>query len=436
MKRLFLSLVVVVFCFSSVCTNLLAQNVVKYKYQLLKAKSKFSDEDYNGALVILKQMDIAKANDVAINFMLGECYFETHSFDKAIEHFELSKQINGNYNKLLYLELGQCYQAQGELDKAVKEYEVYNSRLLTKKEKKDSTGYKFITQINFAKSMINQPLNITIKNLGLTVNSLYTDAAPCISADGSTLIFTSRRPDNKGAGQDANTGSYFDDIYMSKWDASKQAWSEAVPVEELNTEGYDASLSFSPDGNTLYTYRNVPKETKSGDIYFAKKKDDKWSTARPLGSPINSSFFESSACLSPDGNTLYFISERKKGFGNGDIWKSTKISATEWGEPVNLGPIINTAEDEIGVFISPDGNTLYFSSKGHNSIGGYDIFKSTLENGKWTKPVNVGYPINTLKDDIHFVVRTDNKKAYLSSRRDDGNGEYDIYEIDLSNIKF
>ncbi|MEI7595384.1 MAG: carboxypeptidase regulatory-like domain-containing protein [Bacteroidota bacterium] len=434
MRKSIQSLVIIAFCIFGVNTNTFAQGKgIGYKYQLLKAKSKFSDEDFNGAIRMLRQMATKYQNDAKINFLLGECLYETKSFDKAIEHFEISKQANPNYNRRLFIELGECFQAMGNLDKALKEYETYNSKLITEKDKKDSSAYKLIEQINFAKTMMSKPLNVNIKNLGLNVNSIYTDAAPCISADGKTLIFTSRRPDTKGGGLDPNTGNYFDDIYMSKWDDTKQNWTEATPVEELNTEGFDASLSLSTDGNILYTYRNVPKETQSGDIYFSKKKDDKWSAPKPMPSPINSSFFESSACLSPDGNTLYFISERKKGLGNGDIWKSTKISSTEWGPAVNLGPMINTPEDEIGIFIHPDGKTLYFSSKGHNSMGGYDIFKSKFENGQWSTPTNLGYPINTIKDEIHFVIRADNKKAFVSAKKDDGLGEYDIYEIDLSN---
>ena len=436
MKKSTLSIIIIALFILGLNPNSFAQNKgIKYKYQLLKAKSKFSDEDFNGAMRLLRVMAEKYQNDAGVNFLLAECFYETHSYENAIEHYEISKQTNPNYNKLLYLELGQCYQAMGNLDKALKEYETYNQKLITDKEKKDSSGYKQIEQINFAKLMMSKPLNVNITNLGLSVNSIYTDAAPCISADGKTLIFTSRRPDNKGGGIDPNTGNYFDDIYISKWDDSKQSWSEAVPVDELNTEGFDASLSLSTDGNTLFIYRNIPKETKSGDIYFSKKKDEKWSAPKAFESPINSSFFESSACLSPDGNTLYFISERKKGLGNGDIWKTTKISSTEWGEPVNLGPTINTPEDEIGIFIHPDGQTLYFSSKGHNSMGGYDIFKCKFENGNWSKPENIGYPINTTKDEIHFVIRADNKKAYVSAKKENGNGEYDIYEIDLSNCK-
>ena len=330
------------------------------------------------------------------------------------------------------MDLGITYQAQGELDKAIKEFETYNSRLFTKREKKDSSGYKYIKQINFAKEMMNKPIPVSVTNAGNNINSNFTDAAPCISPDGKTLLFTSRRPDTKGGGIDLTSGNYYDDIYQSTWDEAKKQWSEATPVDELNSTEFDACLSLSADGNTLLLYKNVEKLTKSGDIFISTKKEGKWSSPKRLPEPINSSFFESSACFSPDGKTLYFVSERKNGYGNADIWKSTKINETTWSEPENLGPTVNTPEDEISVFAHPDGKTLFFSSKGHNSMGGYDIFKTVFENGKWSKPINLGYPINTIKDEIHFTVLAGNKTAFMAARRDDGLGDYDIYSIDLS----
>ncbi|HVA97307.1 MAG TPA: flagellar motor protein MotB, partial [Bacteroidia bacterium] len=139
------------------------------------------------------------------------------------------------------------------------------------------------------------------------------------------------------------------------------------------------------------------------------------------------------ACLSPDGKELYFVSERPGGYGRGDIYVSKRISSHEWGKPVNLGPTINTAEDEGGVFMAPDGKTLFFSSEGHNSMGSYDIFKSVLVNGKWTTPVNLGYPINTIYNDVSFVIASDGKTGYFASDRKGGLGGKDLYQVDLSN---
>jgi Tol biopolymer transport system component len=275
---------------------------------------------------------------------------------------------------------------------------------------------------------------VKIKNLGPNVNSEYDDGAPQITADGKTLYFTSRRPDTKGGGVDPNTGLYYDDIYSSTWNDETNSWNLATNVDELNTPGQDAVLGISPDGNTIFVYRNVPKVTGSGDIYISTKKaDGKWQIPKALPKPINTSFFEGSCSLSPDGNYLYFVSERNGGYGNGDIWKSKRIGKNAWGKPVNLGPPINTIGDEMSVFMYPDGKTLFFSSNGHNTMGGYDIFMSQMrKDSTWTDPINLGYPINTTKDEKTFTMTADGKKAYITSNKDNGLGGYDIYEVDMS----
>jgi hypothetical protein len=254
------------------------------------------------------------------------------------------------------------------------------------------------------------------------------------------MIFTSRRPETKGGGIDVEADKkYFEDIYLTTWNEEKKNWEEAEPIKgNLNTEGHDACLSLSPDGNTIFIYRNIEDETRSGDIYVSKKNSNgKWGAAHSIGEPINSSYFESSASISADGNYLYFVSERKGGIGNGDIWVSKKIGKNQWGEPVNLGAVVNTIEDEVSVFIHPDGKTLFFSSRGHNSMGGYDIFKTVKDDkGNWSKPENIGYPINTVNDDLHFVLSTDNKTAYYSTEIvGRGLGERDIYKVDMKNYK-
>ena len=298
---------------------------------------------------------------------------------------------------------------------------------------------KRIAQVDYAKKMMAAPVKVRIENLGDKINSRGGDYAPSISADGRTMIFTSRRSDTKGGGVDkAGDFKYFEDIYISEWDTVDNVWQKARPIEgKLNTDGHDASLSISPDGKQIFIYRNDGK-LYIGDIFVSKKRSSGgWGTPRALEKPINSTYFESSACLSADGNTLFFVSEKEgKKYGaqgRGDIYMAKKISKRVWGEPKNLGPIINTPLDEISVFIHPDGKTLFFSSKGHMSIGGLDIFMSKMQpDSTWGKPENLGYPINTVGDDVHFVLSTDGKSAHYSSIRKEGLGERDIYKIDLT----
>jgi hypothetical protein len=231
-------------------------------------------------------------------------------------------------------------------------------------------------------------------------------------------------------------GKYFQDIFISNWDTINKKWNTAEDVPgNVNTPAHDACTSISPDGKQIFIYKNDvnDNESRGGDVFVSKVVNNKWKTPEGLGKPINSSYWEGGACISPDGKTLYFISERKGGYGRADIWMVKRISKTEWGKPVNLGPEINSEFDEVGAFLAPDGKTLFFSSNGKASMGSYDVFKSTLEGDKWAKPVNVGFPINTVHKDGPLVISADAQTAYFASERLGGLGESDIYSADLSN---
>jgi hypothetical protein len=446
MKNIRISLLLVLFSilssvnsFAVFHSTLLSENSIslkdKDKYKIKKAEAwiKYQSHDYNGALRIYRDLLETHKEDADLNFLIGRCHLELQSMEQAIKYFEIAKKIDSKANSEISLMLGKAYQFLGDIEKAIEQYNEYKASLSIKQQPKDVVN-EYLNQCVYAKEMMAKPVDVTIKNMGKEINSEYDDAIPSISADGKTFIFTSRRNDTKGGGIDPNSGMYYDDIYISELNEENNTWKTAENIEgDLNTDGHDACLSISPDGNTIFVYRNIDGVTGSGDIYYStKRNDNKWSSPKPIGKPINSTYFESSACLSSDGKTLYFISERQGGFGNADIWKSTKIDKDLWGKPENLGSIINTIEDELGVFIHPDGKTLFFTSKGHKTLGGYDVFMSTNENGKWSAPTNLGYPINTTKDETHFVLSTDGKKGYVSSRKDNGMGGIDIYEVDMS----
>jgi len=208
--------------------------------------------------------------------------------------------------------------------------------------------------------------------------------------------------------------------------ATKSAndWKLTQLGKPLNSKFHDASIGLSPDGQTLYIY----KGDNGGDIYECVLKGDKWVKPTPLPKEINTKFHESSASLGPDGRTLYFISDRPDGVGGRDIWVAYKNSKGKWSDVKNIREL-NTPYDEESVFIHPDGRTLYFSSQGHNSMGGYDIFKSTYKDGYWSKPENLGVPINTADDDLYFVLASSGQRAYFSSSRKGTIGDQDIFMI-------
>lgn len=289
-----------------------------------------------------------------------------------------------------------------------------------------------IANLNFAKQKIAQPEKVDIKNMGVDINTAFDDYGPSVTGDQKTLIFTSRRPDTRG-GEIANDGKYYEDIYISKWDSAKAKWNLAENIPgRLNSEIHDASLSISPDGDYIYVYKNFG-DKGSGEIFESKlSSSGKWGSPKALPEQINTTYWESSASLTSDGETMYFVSERKKGYGMGDIWMAKKISRSEWGEATNLGYALNTPGDEKMVYIHPEGNILYFASNGHKAIGGYDIYMSEFKNGSWQEPVNLGYPINTIDDDVNFVLSRDSKTAYYSGIKTGGLGGKDIYTIDVT----
>jgi len=268
-------------------------------------------------------------------------------------------------------------------------------------------------------------LRIEIESLGSQINSEFKDYAPVITADGSYMYFTSRRPYTEK--EKKKNRESMERIYEAIWDEQSNSWLPAEPLpEDVNILGRNISnVAISNDGQRLLIYQD--DKYGNGDIYEAFLSGATWSAPLSLGKEINSDDHESSASISPDGKTIYFVSARKGGAGGRDIWKATKGSDGVWSDAENLGKTINTKEDEEGVFIHPDGKSLYFSSKGHNSIGGHDIFKSELKNGKWSKPVNMGEPINTPENDLFFVLAANGQKGYYATGRN--GGVINIYEI-------
>ncbi len=250
-----------------------------------------------------------------------------------------------------------------------------------------------------------------VTNLGPTVNTPYDEFSPIISSDGLMMIFTSSRPVLKADIAKKTEG--FENVYVSYYNDMVWKWSEAKMLgETINRPGKNNSpIALSNDGQRMLLYRGDP----DGNIYESVLNGDEWSEPVKLPEPINSSKHESSASIAPNGRTIYFVSNRKGGEGKLDIWLCHQDNTGTWGKAENLGATVNTPEDEEGVFIHPDGKTLYFSSMGHNTTGGFDIFKSVFENGSWSEPVNLGNSINTPEDDLFFTLTADGKTGYYST---------------------
>ncbi|PCJ84847.1 MAG: hypothetical protein COA57_08605 [Flavobacteriales bacterium] len=396
------------------------------KRKLNEANYLFDLTDYHSALGIYNELYQIDSLWPELNHRIGVCIFES-SREKlqALNYFE--KASAGDFTEAHYY-LARCYHLQSKFNNAISLYLKYkndNDVLKVSLEELD----RLIKISERAKQMTANPISVKIENLSKKINTQYAEYVPVISADESMLIFTSRREGSTGGLLDPY-GQFFEDIYISMMENDE--WTAAKNIgTTINDETHNACAGLSSDGNILITYK-TNKELTGGDLYWSELNEGQWSTPVKYPNKINSQFQEPSASLTADGNILYFSSNRPSGYGGKDIYRVVKFANGEWSFPVNLGPPVNSSFDDDAPFIHPDGKTLYFSSRGHQTMGGYDIFKSTLvEENKWSGPENLGFPINTVDDDIYFVISANGKRGYYSSNKEDGFGSQDIYVINL-----
>jgi len=383
---------------------------------------------YKNAIPFYLEAYRLNPNNSVLNYHLGKSYLYSNFKDKAIDYLEKAVQLNPEVAPDINLYLGMGYHIDMQWDKSI---EAFNKHLAIL-HPKDETGIReeiqlAIKQCVYGKEIVAKPIRVKIDNVGAGINSPYPDYSPVISADESIMLFTSRRPETTGGGMDPLINEPFEDIYFAE--RANDVWGQAKNMgKNVNTDGHDSNCGLSADGQKFLIYKDVNR----GDVFISELEGADWSKPVRLNKNINTDFHESSSCFSPDGNVIYFVSDKPEGgLGGRDIYMSTKDLKGKWGEAINLGSVINTNLDEEGVFLHPDGKTLYFSSKGHNSMGGYDVFKSIFDDNlnAWTTPQNIGYPINTTDDDVFFTVSASGKHAYYSSIRPGGYGEKDVYRI-------
>jgi len=402
-------------------------------FKMGAARHEFLNNNYRGALLMYREVLKADETNAMAMFRSAECHYKLKRYDLSLKYLEKAKKQDPEVVKEMNFFYGQTYHRMARLDEAIASFEAF-LKDGPKRTIEYELAQEYLVQCSYAKELMKEPVPVEISNVGREINSRFDDYAPSVTADGKTLVFTSRRSDTKGGEVDETSDyKFFEDIYIATWDEELNEWtdSESLPGD-VNTKSYDAVLSIEPNGNNMFVYKNDDK--LAGDIFTAKKnrKTGEWYAPEKMPKPINSSYYEGSVSVTADGKKLYFISEKTGGEGRGDIYTSTKEKDGGWTKPKNLGDIINTKDDEKFVFIHPNGKTLYFSSKGHQTMGGYDIFKSELVNGEWGTPVNLGYPINTVNEESTFSLTADNTKLFLAAEYEDSNGERDIYMADVS----
>ena len=412
---------------------LLQQYVAIYKYFPVSRRDYGHSGDiyFKQAMPLLERAQAFNPNNSDLNFMLGFCYFVLDPrSEKVIPCLEKSYTLNPAANEPddSYI-LAWAYQINLKWDEAIKYYQI----TLTYVNTKNKDNISFVEEVNKkigecknGKEMMAHPVRTFVDNLGSNINSKYGEYSAFINADESMIVFTSSRDNTTGGKTDPSDGRYFEDVYISYKENGK--WNPAQNMgPTINTESHDATAGLSADGNTMFIYRF--KEKDGGDVYVSHLNGSAWSKPDHMGKNVNSKAHETSVSTSYDGKQLYFISNREGGIGDRDIYFCDLDSKGNWAPAQNAGPSLNTKYGEEGVFMHPDGRTMYFSSKGFNTMGGYDIFKSTFENGKWGTPENLGYPINGPEDDAFFVVSGSGYHGYFASAKAGGYGNLDIYRI-------
>lgn len=384
---------------------------------------------YSQALEYYQKANNFNPNNSTLNFKIGVCLLNSSDKAEALSYFLKAQNLKPNVDIKIEFAIAQSYQYSLMFDSAIVHYNLFKQ---TYNEADKSTILKQIdkriSECENGKILVQNPIKINIENVS-NINSKYSDYAPLITSDEKLMIFTSRREGSTGGEIDPNELEYYEDIYQTS--KTDNGWSTPEKIKgNVNTSSHDASVGLSFDGQLLFIYRGL---INGGDLYEYTFQNNEWQQPKQLNK-INTEFHETSACITDDKNTLYIVSDRQdKTFGMRDIFVSHLLENGEWSEPENLGESINTPYDEEGVSVSKDGNTLYFSSTGHNTMGGFDLFKSVKKDDKWTTPENLGYPLNSPDNEMYCqVFETDNNlHGYFSSTRKDGVGSIDIYSFTI-----
>jgi tetratricopeptide (TPR) repeat protein len=404
--------------------------------QLLKESTRLIQNElyYHANKIVDKLLE---KNNESYNYNYRKGFLLTklnNQFKIAIPYFEKSKEhISANFDMFstneknaptdLFYHLALCYQKDDQIDKAKEFYSKFLANSKVKSELYESAKLKLTQCENVAKKL----KNITIKNMGNTINSEFPEYTPVISMDGTSLYFTARKKWRKNEQIiDPTTNLPFEDIYVSYMNIDS-TWTKPEKLDICLPNRNEATIAISPDERQLYLYQDT---TGNGDIYSTEinsKRKNKLEIVNIEG--LNTEFWETHCAFTQDKNTVYFTSDRPGGFGGRDLYTMRKINEKEWTKPENLGPNINSKYDEDAPFVSADNKTLYYASNGPKSIGGFDILISEFENGTWGISKNIGIPVNSTNDEIFYTSTLDGSRSFVTSDRPNGFGDKDIYEL-------
>lgn len=400
----------------------------------IRGEEYYDRGDYLLALPWYRSLESQYGSSDYLIFRIGICLlYKSDETESALEYLLKVKEKNPKAADIdLYV--ARAYHLNGRYDEAIASVDTYLSKKSTPPEKQEEAK-RLKQYCENAKLLSENPVDVKIRNLGGPVNTENSEYVPVVSSDDSVMLFTYRGTRSTGGlqsypGQPDSSGIYFEDVFYTFF--QNGTWQEPVALDStINGDGHDACIAISNDGQTLLIYKD---NEGNGDIYTSTLSGFYWSAPVPLFGYVNSPSWEGSATFSSDMRTLYFASDRPGGYGGRDIWVATIQPDGRWGSVKNLGPKVNTPYNEDAPFLHPNNVTLIFSSEGHNSMGGYDIFRTDLTPidstyAEPSPPVNIGFPINTPGDDKYFVLGTDGMHGYYSSGKSGGEGQQDIYIV-------
>ncbi len=398
-----------------------------------KGEEFFDNENYLEAMKVYKNL-IEQNPDKAEYFRkVGICYLRTYKDrTSAAEYLRKASQKEDHKAEVWYY-LGKAYMMQDEYQKALKNFTKYqaNSGIMGGK---DDVAY-LQGQCKSGKELVKHPLDVTFQNLGDTINTQYPDYYPFVAKDESRLVFTSRRRANQGGGREFD-GYFPSDIWMANEREDGNGYEPAKSAgRRVNSKYDEQAVGLSDDGTRMYVY--IDRVKKRGSIYRSEWEHISFGRMEKLGESVNNEeSLEFSASISEDRKTLFFTSDRDGGEGGRDLYMVRKLPTGDWAKPQNLGPKINTKHNEGFPTLSKDNETLYFCSQGHESMGGYDIFKSEWDpqTNTWSKPRNLGYPINDGTDNRTISFTKSGRSAYLSTFGKGGHGSLDVYKVIFNEV--
>ncbi|MHB1921632.1 MAG: OmpA family protein [Chitinophagaceae bacterium] len=392
----------------------------KARYYYEKAQQEVDQGSMDYTVGLLHQALDEDSQFLDAYAMLGSIYLAHKKYELAIPNFQRAYQMDTLFSQPLLFDYSKALAGMGRFQEAIIKITAFlRSPGLDSEDLR--TGNFWLRHYLFAQQHLIKNWSFAPQNMGDSINTPDLEYGASETIDQKTLVFT------------RNIHSTNEDFFISHLD-SNHLWSKAVNIgPPVNTPYNEGSGHISQDGRfLLYAGCNLPDGLGSCDIYYSVRSPSGWSPPQNIGPPINTRYWDTQPCLSSDNKDLYFVSNRPGGYGGSDIYVSHLLPDGHWGNPENLGPNINTPGDETTPFIHADNQTLYFASNGWPGIGNVDLFYSRkTPDGGWSRPVNLGYPINTIDHDGSLFVGSDGKTAIFASDRADSRGQLDLYSFIL-----